>query len=83
MSCSKVVLHIRKQYFAASIAQECRRMKYDLRINHLKPNANYTCVTNFSTQKNLHFAHTVYLCVLLDLHNEQELPLFLENASTC
>jgi hypothetical protein len=36
MPCSKVVLHIRKQYFAASIAQECRRMKYDLRINHLR-----------------------------------------------
>jgi len=45
-------------------------MKYDLCINHLKPNANYTCATNFNTQKNLHFAHTVYLCVLCDLQKK-------------
>ena len=79
-ACSKVVLHIRKQYFAASIAMECKRMKYDLRMNHLKPNANYICATNFNTQKTLHFAHTVYLCVLCDLHNKQQIPVFLENA---
>jgi hypothetical protein len=66
MSCSKVTL---KQYFAASIALECRRMKYDLCINHLKPNANYTCATNFNTQKNLHFAHTVYVFCAIYITN--------------
>jgi hypothetical protein len=61
MPCSKVVLHIRKQYFAASTALECRRIKCDLRINHLEPNAKYIRATNFNTQKNLHFADIVYV----------------------
>ena len=71
MPCSKVVLHIRKQYFATSIALECRRMKYDFRTNHLKSNANYTCATNFNTQKNyISPTHFIYVfCAIYITHS--------------